>query len=204
MSEPSSQTPEVGGTGPSIPTVDTRSEVVSIAGKLDIRPSPPCTRLILRGREAARLAAGAALGLEVPREACRSARNDDGVAVLWLGPDEWLMLVPAAQRDQVLGLVDTALTGGSSGRLSHSLVDISDRQIATQIRGPLCTDVLATGCPLDLDIGSFAPGSCTRTVFGKAEIVLWRTEEMAFRVEVQRSFAEYCHALMVAAAKSLI
>ena len=32
---------------------------------------------------------------------------------------------------------------------------------------------------------------CTRTVFAKAEIVLWRTAADTFRVEVWRSFADY-------------
>jgi sarcosine oxidase subunit gamma len=32
---------------------------------------------------------------------------------------------------------------------------------------------------------------CTRTVFGKAEIVLWRTAAETFRIEVWRSFAPY-------------
>jgi sarcosine oxidase subunit gamma len=32
---------------------------------------------------------------------------------------------------------------------------------------------------------------CTRTVFAKADIVLWRTREDAFHVEVWRSFAGY-------------
>jgi sarcosine oxidase subunit gamma len=32
---------------------------------------------------------------------------------------------------------------------------------------------------------------CTRTLFGKAEIVLWRTAPDAFHIEVWRSFARY-------------
>jgi sarcosine oxidase subunit gamma len=32
---------------------------------------------------------------------------------------------------------------------------------------------------------------CTRTVFAKAEIVLWRTSAEVFHLEVWRSFATY-------------
>jgi sarcosine oxidase, subunit gamma len=32
---------------------------------------------------------------------------------------------------------------------------------------------------------------CTRTIFAKAEIVLWRRAKDSFRVEVWRSFAPY-------------
>ena len=45
--------------------------------------------------------------------------------------------------------------------------------------------------PLDLDQAAFPVGMCTRTLFGKAEIVLWRKADDAFRVEVWRSFAPY-------------
>jgi sarcosine oxidase subunit gamma len=32
---------------------------------------------------------------------------------------------------------------------------------------------------------------CTRTVFAKAELVLWRTAPETFRLEVARSFVRY-------------
>jgi len=51
--------------------------------------------------------------------------------------------------------------------------------------------VLNTGCPLDLSLDEFPVGMCTRTIFGKSEIVLWRTSAAGFRVEVWRSFAAY-------------
>jgi sarcosine oxidase subunit gamma len=51
--------------------------------------------------------------------------------------------------------------------------------------------ILSGACPLDLDLGEFPVGMCTRTVFAKADIVLWRTQEQAFHLEVWRSFAGY-------------
>jgi sarcosine oxidase subunit gamma len=44
---------------------------------------------------------------------------------------------------------------------------------------------------LDLGLSAFPIGMCTRTLFGKAEIVLWRTGEAQFHIEVWRSFAGY-------------
>jgi sarcosine oxidase subunit gamma len=37
---------------------------------------------------------------------------------------------------------------------------------------------------------------CTRTVFSKADILLWRTAEEAFHIEVWRSFAGYVTGLL--------
>jgi sarcosine oxidase, subunit gamma len=51
--------------------------------------------------------------------------------------------------------------------------------------------LLNAGCPLDLDLSAFPVGMCTRTVLAKAEIVLWRTSQDVFHVEVWRSFADY-------------
>ena len=51
--------------------------------------------------------------------------------------------------------------------------------------------LLESQCPLPLNLRDFPVGMCTRTVFGKAEIVLWRPAEQVFRLEVWRSFATY-------------
>ena len=56
-----------------------------------------------------------------------------------------------------------------------SIVDVSHRSIAIEIRGARATDTLNAFCALDLDPHAFPIGMCTRTVFGKSEIVLWRT-----------------------------
>jgi len=44
---------------------------------------------------------------------------------------------------------------------------------------------------LPLDVEVFPVDACTRTVFAKAEIVVWRTGLDAFRVEVARSYCRY-------------
>jgi sarcosine oxidase subunit gamma len=45
---------------------------------------------------------------------------------------------------------------------------------------------------------------CTRTVFAKAEVVLWRTGADAFHVEVWRSFAPYVLGLLEEAAREYV
>ena len=78
---------------------------------------------------------------------------------------------------------------------AHSLVDVSHRQIGLIASGPAAARVLNAGCPLDLDPRAFPVGMATRTLYDKAEIVLWRRGESAFHVEVWRSFAPYSWAL---------
>ena len=50
----------------------------------------------------------------------------------------------------------------------------------------------------------FPVGMCTRTVLGKAEVVLWRTDAQAFRLEVWRSFAPYVAQFLGEASRGII
>jgi sarcosine oxidase subunit gamma len=119
-------------------------------------------------------------------------------ASLWLGPDERLLLAPGAERLQLLAGLEAALAGHA-----HSLVDISQRQLAFDLRGPQATLLLNAQCPLDLAVQAFPIDMSTRTVYGKAEIVLWRRAADRFHVEVWRSFADYVLTLLHAVAREL-
>lgn len=115
----------------------------------------------------------------------------DSRAALWLGPDEWLLLAPPGQAQSLIASIAEKLAG-----IPHALVEISDRNQGLLLDGPGSEDVLSAGCPLDLDIASFPVDACTRTLFGKAEIVLWRTSPQSFRLEVARSFLPYVIGLL--------
>lgn len=159
---------------------------------------PPMARLALRGREAALAPAGAAFGVELPREACRFARSGARSA-LWLGPDEWLLTAEGGADSAALyGEMEGALAG-----LPHALVDVSDRSLAFTVEGPRAAYVLNQGCPLDLDLSAFPVGMVTRTVFAKAQIVLMRESETRFRLDVWRSFAPYVWSLLEDARREL-
>ena len=67
--------------------------------------------------------------------------------------------------------------------------------------GPFAADVINAGCPQDLSLEIFPVGACSRTVFGKIEVVLYRTAEDAFRVECWRSFSDYAFEFLKDAAR---
>ena len=162
-----------------------------------LEPLPSATRFSLRGGPDARAAASRAFGVELPVAACRAAAVG-GRAALWLGPDEQLLIAPGTEAAAVATDLGAALAG-----IPHSLVDISHRQVAFTVRGPHAAWLLAHGCPLDLDLAEFPVGMCTRTVFAKAEVLVWRIAEDAFRIEVWRSFADYVLALLAETALEL-
>jgi sarcosine oxidase subunit gamma len=146
---------------------------------------PPLTRFVLRGGEAAISAFASAVGVDLPREACRAAEHDSRAA-LWLGPDEWLLIASDREHDAI-ELYLNSVTAVVSG----STVDVSERQVGIAIAGDHAAEALNAFMPLDLELAAFPVGMCTRTIFAKAEIVLWRRSPRSFHIEVWRSFAPY-------------
>jgi len=159
-----------------------------------LKALPPAARWVLHGDARARALAAPVWGVGFAETACR-AIVEGTRATLWLGPDEYLLLDWAHAADAAPAL-ERALAD-----TPHALVDISHRQFALQIGGPHAAAILNGACPLDLDLGEFPVGMCTRTVFAKADIVLWRTREDAFHVEVWRSFAGYVTGLLAEIAR---
>jgi sarcosine oxidase, subunit gamma len=162
-----------------------------------VRPLPQAARFIFRGRPSAVEAAGRAFAVALPQSACRAATSGDRAA-LWLGPDEWLLLAPEMASESVRASLASGLVSEP-----HALVDISHRNTALEVVGPDAATLLNAGCPLDLDRDTFPVGMCARTMLGKAEIVLWRTAEQRYHVEVWRSFAAYVWNLLVEAQREL-
>ena len=157
----------------------------SVAASKALSVLPSSARFVLRGDQETLNMAFSALTLPHSKTPCRATVSGDR-ATLWLGPDERLLLAPEASASDLFNKIERALEN-----LPHSCVEISHRQIALQVQGPEARDVLNAGCPLDLDPQAFPVGMCTRTLLGKAEIVLWHRTANVFHVEVWRSFADY-------------
>ncbi len=159
-----------------------------------LKPLPPAMRFILHGGTAARAAAASVWGTAFAEQPCRAVTQDRR-ATLWLGPDEYLLLDTAGGGAESGTSAAEALERTLSG-IPHALVDIGHRQFALEVSGPHAADILSGACPLDLDPAEFPVGMCTRTVLAKADIVLWRTCDDAFHIEVWRSFSGYVTGLL--------
>jgi sarcosine oxidase subunit gamma len=156
------------------------------SGTARLTMAPAASRISLRASSQAVGGLSATLGLMLPERPKASASVNDRHA-LWLGPDEWLLIGPDGT--DFIGLAR------SSGML-HSATDISHRNVGIIVSGPGAATAIASACPHDLSEASFPIGACTRTVFGKMEIVLYRTGDDTYRVECWRSFAEYCFGML--------
>jgi sarcosine oxidase subunit gamma len=154
-------------------------------------------RTVVRCAPDAMRAALAALGIAAP-PAINRAVSGEAMAVLRLGPDEWLALSSVHHGVELIATLSVAL-----GPAPSSLVDVTQRQVARVVSGPGAEVALAMSVPLDLAPEAFPVGMATRTVFEKSEIVLWRTAATTFHIEVWRSFVPYVTALLDAARTEL-
>jgi sarcosine oxidase subunit gamma len=163
--------------------------------RFTLAEASPAAHFILRGAEAVRVACGMVFGADLPSE-LSAAGEGDKRAALWLGPDEWLLMSDGADALHIGEVLESVLDG-----TAHSLVDVSHRQIGLIASGPAAARVLNAGCPLDLGLKAFPVGMATRTLFDKAEIVLWRRAEDVFHIEIWRSFAPFLAASLAEAAR---
>jgi sarcosine oxidase, subunit gamma len=116
-----------------------------------------------------------------------------GRDVLWLGPDEWLIVGEAGTEPEIVSELEALLRGEH-----HSVVDVGANRIALDLTDGL--DRLASGCGLDLDPSRWTPGMCGQTLFGQAQVILHQLDERTTRVFVRPSFAGYVEALLDAGA----
>jgi sarcosine oxidase, subunit gamma len=151
-----------------------------------LTPAAAASRIALRAPAEAVSALSTALGVTLPVRPKTSASTGKRHA-LWLGPDEWLVI----DEDRA----DLMAAAASSGAL-HSAADASHRNTAVIVSGPGAEVAINSGCPQDLSLSFFPVGACSRTILGKAEIVLFRTAEDTFRVECWRSFSPYVFGLL--------
>ena len=162
-----------------------------------IEPAEPASRLVLRARADAVADLSKALGVTLPQKPKHSAKSkaakSKGRRALWIGPDEWLVI------DE--GSADlAAVCSGVKGLFSA--VEVSQRNTAIMVSGPAAEATLNAGCPQDLSLAAFPVEACSRTLLGKAEIVLLRESDERFRVECWRSFSDYVFDFLSDAARA--
>ena len=140
-----------------------------------------------------------ACGLALPRKA-NTVSGDAQVALLWLGPDEWLYsaLESKAKVEQAVAL-EAALGG------RHCLVsDVSSSRCVLGLAGPLSRQVLMCGTSLDVHPKQFGPGQCAQSAFARCHVLLQPiSDEPGYHLYVHRSFADYLYRWLLDAARRI-
>jgi sarcosine oxidase, subunit gamma len=119
------------------------------------------------------------LPFAAPVENSVSSWNDRDV--LWLGPDEWLVVAEPDTGPAISRELEDALSGHH-----RSILDVSANRIVFELIDGL--EVLSSGCGLDLHPTRWRPEMCAQTLFGRAQVILHQRDERTTRVFVRPSF----------------
>jgi sarcosine oxidase, subunit gamma len=114
--------------------------------------------------------------------------------VLWLGPDEWLVVAEPGGASAMAEELERSLAD-----LHRSVVDVSGNRIVLELWGSSRHDRLSSACPIDLHPRSWGDGRCAQSVFGAAQVLLQERQETT-RLFVRPSFAGYVVDLLLAVA----
>jgi sarcosine oxidase subunit gamma len=116
-------------------------------------------------------------------------------AVLWLGPNEWLLVGPPDTAATLEGQLRSAL-GAATDAGPVAIIDVSANRTTVELAHPDARAILAGGCPIDLDPRAFGPDRCAQTLVARAGVILWQLDDALpgtprFRLLVRPSFAAY-------------
>jgi sarcosine oxidase subunit gamma len=124
------------------------------------------------------------LGAPLP-STCGSVTTGDGVSVLWLSPDEFLVISAEQPAELTPRLVEAL--GDEPG----SATDLSANRTTFELAGSAARAVLEKGCPLDLHPRTFEVGTAYATLIGSVPVVLWKVADDLYRILPRSSFADF-------------
>ena len=113
--------------------------------------------------------------------------------LLWLGPDEWLVIGPDGDAHWIERALRSAL-GEQDADGFGSVVNVSAGRTILELSGPAAREVLEKGCALDLHPDVFRAGHCAQTLVSRAEVIIHQTADTpapTYRLLVRTSFARY-------------
>lgn len=145
--------------------------------------------ITVRGNLASTMIKNAATGVsgvDFPGQGEANCVDEKGI--LWMSPDELMVMCPYAARDTALHQIKATLAG------EHCLVaDVSDARALFYLSGPEgdLRDTLAKLTPADVSPRALAPGRFRRTRLAQIPAAFWFRDPETVELIVFRSVARY-------------
>lgn len=167
----------------------TRSTATSDEAGVHLAENPFLGHLNLRGdpaNKSFREGASKALGTTIPVKP-NTVSKDDNTTVVWLGPNEWLVITPPGQESMISDSLHKDLDG-----IHSSVTDVTGGHTVLTIKGQHARNTLSKDCSLDIHPRVFGPGQCAQTLIAKVGVTIVHNENSpSYDLIVRRSFAEY-------------
>ncbi len=135
----------------------------------------------------------AVLGGNIPTQPKQTAYTQQA-AILWLSPDEWLLVCSYAEKNTLLHKLQDALKG-----VYAQVVDNSGGFMLMRINGTEATTVLRHISPYNFE--ALQTGQCVQTVAKKTTVVVVKVSENDYAFIFRRSFADYLWRILQKTAK---
>ena len=138
------------------------------------------------------------LGTMLPTKANTYSTNAINEKIMWLGPNEWLIV--SDDDDAFLKLLNEI------GDLEASVTDVSENRTIIRIRGEDIYVLLSKFLVLDLEKNLSTDSSCAQTLFVKVPVLLVRNHydgTPEIDIFTNRSHANYIYKLIVDGTKNL-
>jgi sarcosine oxidase, subunit gamma len=108
-------------------------------------------------------------------------------SILWLGPDQWLILSDTQAAEGLIISLHTALKD-----IPSAVTDVGHARIVYAVSGSNARALLAKGCLLDLHERAFPLGRSAQTLLAKVPVIVHRSgAEPRFDLFVAHSFRDY-------------
>ncbi|MFP5312001.1 MAG: sarcosine oxidase subunit gamma [Actinomycetes bacterium] len=165
-------------------------ETGSVKGVVELSEVPFLTMVGLRvnrDSEAGQRVSAVTGGLPA---ACGTVAGAEGTPVLWLGPEEFMVVAPTEAHESLGGNLIPALRE-ALGSDAGQVVDLSANRTTFELTGPRARAVLEKGCSLDLHPRVLKAGTALSTEIGNIPAILWKTGDESYRVFPRASFADF-------------
>lgn len=124
------------------------------------------------------------LGMDLPVALTLVANGE--TSLQWMGPDEWLLIVPEGEEFATEQRLREALAG------QHiQIVNVSGGQTLVELSGEKVRELLMKSTPYDVHPSNFPVGKAVGTHFAKSQLIIRHTAEDVWELVVRRSFADY-------------
>lgn len=109
-----------------------------------------------------------------------SSRDGDAI-LLWTGPGQWFAVSESLDAGALVAALEERLSSSDA-----TVSDLSHARTVVRVGGPAWRDLLAKGCPADID--ALAPGDCVASLLSHFTVIIHCVADDAADVYVFRSF----------------